>query len=142
MPIVETIQAVTAAMTAVKELRAMEKQYDEAVFKLKIAELMGSLADAKTALVDTQDEIRAKDDEIARLKASFERHKDTVENRGDVYFAHEGRPTGLPLCRVCLMDGILIEQTRVPRRDGVDNQCPKCKTIYRHNLGFPYKDER
>jgi hypothetical protein len=52
--IAEGFAAATAALNVAKELIGVKKAYDEAEFKLKIAELNGSLATVKISLADAQ----------------------------------------------------------------------------------------
>lgn len=52
MDLMTGLSAVSTAFGIVKDLRDVEKGYDEAAFKLKLAELTSALADAKMALSD------------------------------------------------------------------------------------------
>jgi len=72
MDIMTGISAVAQALNIVKSLREVEKGFDAAEFKLKIAELNSTLADAK--LADAKTEIDSKQAEIAALDA-----KPTIE---------------------------------------------------------------
>jgi hypothetical protein len=60
------LSAVTQALNVVNWLRGIEKGYDAAEFKLKIADLYSALADAKLALADAKSEMDSKQAEITR----------------------------------------------------------------------------
>jgi hypothetical protein len=79
MDIMVGFSAVSQALNIAKQLKEFEKQFDSAEFKLKIAELYSTLADAKIGLVDAKETIDAKrcrDCEAqSQFSASKRRHK-------------------------------------------------------------------
>lgn len=139
MAIVETIQAVSAGLTIAKDLRDIGQSLSEAEFKLKLAELMSSLADAKIELAAAQEELNQKDAEIVRLKEAFAFKGSSIEYHGLRYKAHEGQPVGLPFCPVCEADGVFISLTKL-EKPGLPGKCPRCKAEYGSPSEFFYPD--
>jgi hypothetical protein len=119
------------ALKLVNDLRGIDKAFDKAELKLKIAELTTALADVRIALSDARDEINAKQEEIESLKKSMKRAADLVEKDGYKYDkGPDGNPTGMPYCPVCEQKGMLIHITRVLHA----RQCPGCKAFYGSTL--------
>src|SRR6266478_2814329 len=58
MDLMTGIAAATKALEALKAIREIDKSFDTATWKAKVAELMGSVADTKLALIDANDTIR------------------------------------------------------------------------------------
>jgi preprotein translocase subunit SecD len=123
------------AIKLVNDLRGIEKQFDQAELKLKIANLSTALADLKMTLTDARDELTGKDAEIARLKKMQQRVVDeTVELYGYRYRKRKSGPglaAGNPFCDVCFQkEGLLIETSNVPGKGIMAQQCPNCKAVY------------
>jgi hypothetical protein len=55
MDLMTGIAAATKALVALKAIREIDKSLDAATWKAKVAELMGSVADMKLALIDAND---------------------------------------------------------------------------------------
>ena len=49
--------ALSKGLETLKIMREIDKDFDAAAYKAKIAELMGSVADAKIALIDANEQI-------------------------------------------------------------------------------------
>ncbi len=102
------LNAVTAALTSLKAamefLKALQDgsvSLGKAELKLKLAETIGDLAEAKIELVTIQEALTAKDQQIAGLTEAFEQ-KDEIKREGDAYYrVRNGKPTGQPLCLRC-----------------------------------------
>src|SRR5215475_4801976 len=93
--IAEGAAAVTAALNLAKELVGVNKAFNEAEFKLKIAELSSSLATAKIALADAQEELHKKEAENSGLRKSFEFAAELIEYQGYKYRkGKQGQPVG------------------------------------------------
>jgi hypothetical protein len=82
MDIMTGLSAVTQARNIANWLRGIEKGYDAAEFKLKIADLYSALADAKVALADAKTEMESKQAEIETLIAQFQVRTAAVEYTG------------------------------------------------------------
>jgi hypothetical protein len=138
MDIMTGLSAVTQALGIVKSLREIEKGFDAAEFKLKIAELNSMLADAKLALADAKSEMDSKQAEIEALIAQFQVRTDTVEYNGYKYErGPDGKPVGYLFCPVCESNGKMI-RTTYSGGNRYDVSCPRCKAIYRGVSHFAY----
>jgi hypothetical protein len=100
MDFIGAIATATKAMEGLKLLRGLEKSFDEASFKLTIADLTTNLADLKIALTEARSEAGDKDVEIQRLKKEFAfAVENTIEANGFRYTkSSDGRPQGMPFC--------------------------------------------
>ena len=76
MPDIATIGAVLSSLKTAtdiaKFLRESDLSLERAELKLKIAELVGALADAKIELTEVQEALSAKDKHIAELENAFQ----------------------------------------------------------------------
>lgn len=105
------LNALKSATDIVKYLRSVEKDYEQAEFKLKLAELAEALADVKLQLVEAQDENLALREQIreSERKRDF-RSQLRLEKNVYIPVAKEieGYGTG-PWCSKCFdTQGILI----------------------------------
>jgi hypothetical protein len=138
MDFMGAIAAATKAYEGVKLLRDLEKNFDEASFKLRIAEITSNLADLKMALSEAKSEAAEKDAEILRLKKEFAfRAEDTTVVHGFRYEkSSAGLPQGLPFCPRCeKVDGRLIKLARSMARNAI---CPQCKADFGHITAYQY----
>ena len=137
MDIASGIAAVTQGLGIAKALRGIEKTYDEATLKARIAEVIESLTDAKLALAEAKEDMAAKDKEIERLKAAFEAKAKLVKGPGDYeYIAdEEGRPIGYPICPKCHeTDGRILQLKQNIKHNA--GQCPVCEKEYKPVTAF------
>jgi len=135
---VAALQAAGAAIGLVKELNQAAKAYDEALLKLKIAELAGALATVQMGLAEARTEAIKKDEEIAKLRAAFKDKSELVEHQGFSYRKRsDGTPKGDPYCSRCLQEGKLI-MTVLTRDPGYPQECPVCKSRYQGLARFAY----
>ena len=67
MDVVGGLTAAKMALDLAKDLREIDKSVDEAAFKMKLAELMGALADTQIAFADAKTRISELEDELERL---------------------------------------------------------------------------
>jgi hypothetical protein len=126
--------AVTAAIGLAKELRSIDKEYDKAELKLKVADLAESLADAKQNILAIGDDIRERDEEIARLRSILNFKSDKLIDKGQFrYFIDkDGYPKGNPICPVCEKQGdfLSVVQDRSKGIGKITYYCPKCRSNY------------
>jgi hypothetical protein len=130
-----SITTITNALKLVSDLRGIEREFDIAEYKLKIADLTTLLADVKIALTDARTEHAAKDAEIDRLKAVLaKRDTDTVQYRGYRYRkGKDGKAVGTPYCPVCeVKHGLLI----LTAETFEDLHCPNCAAKVGHVTVF------
>lgn len=131
MDIVSGIAAVTQGLGIAKTLRGIEKNYDEATYRAKVAEVIEALTDAKLALAEAKLIVSEKDREIERLKESFNLRATLVSDCGDYkYIANDlGEPLGFPICPRCeVLDGRIVQL----KQDGglINARCPACSTKF------------
>lgn len=139
MPDMATIAAVfTSLKTATdiaKFLRESDVSLERAELKLKLAELVGSLADAKIQLVELQDVLAAKDKRIAELAEAFE-SKDTLIRHLDAYYVVDaaGNPGGIPYCLRCWESDQKRRQLVHDAKDHRSRICTACGRTYNGRL--------
>lgn len=146
MDIVTAITGVSKGLELLKALKEIDAEFDRATYKAKIAELMSTLAEAKTSLLDAREDLRSKDAQLAELRKAFEFARDnTVVTRGMRYEkTPKGGPQGMPFCDRCeKVDGRLIRIVGTQTsKDGYKAICPQCKSDYGMQHGYTYWDER
>lgn len=131
MPLMEAIAAVGQAIDVAKGMRAVEKNYDAATYKIQIADLMTALSEARLELVSARDSFAAKEAELAELKKTLERQAELVQGRGGFKYqvGEEGQPIGLPACPTCEQrDGRITFTVK----DGSSRKvrCPVCDSRF------------
>jgi hypothetical protein len=144
MDIPLVLTTLSKSLEALKAIRDIDKDFDAASYRAKIAELMNSVADAKIALTEAQDEIAAKDKEITRLKDGLKfREERTIFVRGRRYEKGSNeKPIGMPFCERCdTVDGILIRIAGNFTKEGYVAICPQCKANYGQQHGYPYEGD-
>jgi rubrerythrin len=119
------------AINLIKELRGVDKALSEADFKLKIAELSTAISGLQNALVDAKGEIKAKDEEMERLRKTLIKSSDTIEKYGFLFDKNgNGGPKGHAYCPVCLQKhGYMFHLTKT-HKAGRPQQCPNCNAEY------------
>jgi Zn finger protein HypA/HybF involved in hydrogenase expression len=120
------LAAAAQALNVVKQIRDIDNAMSVAELKAKMADLYGKLADVRMALTDAQEEVRAKDAEIAALKKRQIEMKPMIEAHGFQHEEVDGKPKGLPFCPNCLLEGIQIRPVKILQA----YQCPRCKSNY------------
>ncbi len=134
MDIVTALASVTAALKLAKELRDIDHQLDKADLKLKVAQMTEALAKAQTALTDAEAELRAKGEEISKLKAGLQFRATKLVDRGQFrFFADEaGNAKGTPICPRCEQRGeyLAVVQDRSKGIGKITYYCPGCKANY------------
>jgi hypothetical protein len=130
MDIISAISAGTRALEALKAVQDINKQYDAATWKARVAELMSDVADMKLALIDANDRIRKLNTEKKELseRISFKAEKTKYEN-GLLYEVFEdGTIAEFPFCQNCMTEGKYVRIVRAPI--GGASHCPGCKAHY------------
>jgi len=126
---VSALGTAAQALKLVQDLRNIEKAFDAAELRLKVADLTVALADLKIALTEARDEVQSKVSEIARLKALMVRTADMTEFKGFKYVkGSDGKPRGHAFCSVCEQkQGLLFNLAIGP---GGNQFCPHCKSVF------------
>lgn len=96
------LSSVKAATEIAKLIKDSDLSLEKAEMKLKVADLISSLADAKIATAEINEIIRKKDDRIKELEEAFVFKSEIVRYR-DAYYQteEEGIPCGDPYCPNC-----------------------------------------
>jgi hypothetical protein len=129
--IAEGAAAVTAALSLGKELLNVNKAYNDAEFKLKIAEITASLATVKMSLAEAQTLMIEKDQESAALKRSVAFKAELIEERGFKYRKNDkGEPTGYAFCQRCEEKESKFYQLTESNKAGRPYTCPNCHADY------------
>ena len=143
MDIASGIAAITQGLSIAKALRGIEKNFDEATYKAKVAEVIESLTDAKLAMAEAKEDLAERDKEIERLKSDFQLRTNLVSDRGDYkYVANEaGEPLGYPVCPRCkVLHGRIVQL----KQDGglMNARCPACSTKFSPVTAYFTQKER
>jgi hypothetical protein len=131
MDITGGLAAASSALGIAKSLRDVEKSYDAATYRAKIADLMEALTDTRLALVEAKEDLAGKNSEIERLKMTAIDRSALIEGAGGYkYRANEqGRHDGFPVCPKCdEVDGRLIYLVQNKLVDAA--KCPACANEY------------
>jgi len=127
MDIVGGIAAAKGAIDIASALRNAERSLDAASYKAQLADLMEKLTDVRLALVEAKELIGERDDEIERLKASFEERAELIKGDGDYSYRvnEKGERSGFPVCPKC--QAIHQRQIQLKQHDRIDAaKCPAC----------------
>ena len=97
--------------------------------KLKLADLVISLSDAKMSLAEIQETLTERDKKIQELEEAFE-SKDSLVKRYDAYYLMDqtGKPTGEPYCASCWE--VKHKKYHLYEKRGTGKICVACKTVY------------
>lgn len=132
MDIIAALSAIGNGITVARTIRSIDKDFDAATFKMKIAEIMESLAEAKMALTDAKEALRERDEQISQLKASFQQRQALVVGRGDYKYIVDdaGAPHGYPICPKCEQTEGKIIQLKQKGNAQSRACCPVCGSDY------------
>lgn len=123
------LTAISSALDIAKKLQNYDKQFNEAEFKLQIAELYTSLSDAKIALSEAKQQIVEKNTEIKQLKDKQSKKMRTVNYRGFNFgVGTDGRSIGRPFCPICEQKQDI--QVQITRNLSKGDFCSCCEAIY------------
>lgn len=132
MPDLTTISTILSSVKAASEIAKVIKDahlfLEKAEIKMKFADLISSLADAKIATAEINDLIKQKDDRIKELEEAFalktklKRHKDAYYEMNE-----KGIPSGAPYCSHCWETSNKGVHLYLRHPSQI---CPNCKTKY------------
>jgi len=135
----DIVTAVTTAISGVKAATEIAKivkdaggAFEEAEFKLKMADLLSALADSQVALAESTQMLVEKDQEIESLKELLA-FSGKLERHNNAYFEVNGEGTlyGDPLCQSCWETKKLpVHLANVSRSENI---CNSCNTSYQVN---------
>lgn len=123
-----TITAIKHSIDIAKAIKDADSTLEKAELKLKIAELIESLADAKISATEFQDVIQEKDSRIAELEDLL-KFKDKLVRKDGMWFKADenGEPIDEPFCSNC-WDSERKAIHLNNRRDFFE--CPWCKNKF------------
>jgi hypothetical protein len=129
MDIMTAIAAGTRALEALKAVQDLNRSYDAATWKGKVAELMSDIADMKIALIEANDKIRDLTEQNEKLSAQirFKAEKTKYENGLRYEVFDDGKVADLPFCQNCETNGKFVRLARALTGHAV---CPNCKAAF------------
>jgi hypothetical protein len=130
MDIMSALTVGTKALEALKAIKDIEKDYDAATWKAKVAELMSDVADMKMALVEANDKIAELERRAATLTAqvAFKAERTVYENGFLYEVFQDGTVAEFAFCQHCMTEGKHVRIARGP--GGSSAICPSCKTHF------------
>lgn len=123
--------SVKSAIDIAKALRDADTSIAKAEYQLKLADMLGSLADAKVEIVEIQELLKQKDDQIKELEEAFQ-SKDGLVKQFDAYYELDasGKPTGEPHCMACWQIRHKKYHLHHVPSERQNLSCVSCGTIY------------
>jgi hypothetical protein len=125
------LSSLKTAADIAKLLRETDFSLEKAELKLKLAELMGALADAKMEMSSVNDAIIERERRISELEEAFHRKASVVRDR-DAYYTvgDDGRPVGQPMCLRCWDVEHRLFELHTEAKDRFVKVCPACRSRY------------
>lgn len=125
------VTSLKSATDIVKFLRDSNVSLEKAEFKLKLADLMEALADARMQIAEVQDALIEKDKQISALQDALE-SKETLMRYEDAYYeiGSNGNPNGRPLCINCWEGSHKKRHLVSVPGDRFSKVCPSCSRVY------------
>lgn len=133
---IEILTVINSALTGVKTATEIAKYvkdagtaFDEADFKLKMAELLIALAESQSALAESTQSISEKEEEIKKLQDLL-KFSSKIQRFNNAYFEldPDNKLIGDPYCQHCWeARQMAVHLTYVNRSEF---KCPSCKNTY------------
>ena len=125
--------AVTSGLGALRTVVDAHYELDKADLKMKMAEAISALSEAKIAMNELQERISTLETENARIIREIDAAKDLVEGGAGLLFEtdSDGKEIGYPYCPVCYKDHAKLyrlSKDRTKQRGSF--KCPKCKSDF------------
>ena len=132
------LTTITTALSGIKTateiaqfLNNTDSSLGKAETKLKIAELINQLADAKIAIADIKEIIIEKDRQISELAESQKIHGEVSYEAPYYWHTHDGKKDG-PYCQQCYDTGKKLIRLQSPLGGG-HWVCQTCKSTFIDN---------
>lgn len=130
------LTSITAALSAIKSaadiaelIKKSSSSLEEAEIKLKLAELIGNLADSKMEIANVKISMMEKEDEIRQLKEK-NRIEYEIEWCDPYYFiVKENENKEGPYCQRCYDANKQLIRLQSPHKDGFW-ECKQCEKTY------------
>lgn len=119
------------AIDIAKAIRASDVSIERAELKLRLAEMIGALADAKIEVIEVQESLAKKDKQLLELEAAFQ-SKDALVKHYDAYYAAgpNGGAIGEPFCAHCWQVGHRKYSLANDPKDTYVRVCISCSHKY------------
>jgi hypothetical protein len=123
-----TLASIKTATDIAKLLKDADLSLEKAVLKLKLAELVGALADAKLQIVSVQEVVAEKDKAIKELEQQLSL-KGKIKFKRPFYWIQDGDERDGPYCQKCYdSESKLI---RLQQRDSCTEwDCLECHSYF------------
>ncbi|MDD9739896.1 MAG: hypothetical protein RID15_01735 [Marinovum algicola] len=142
MDVGAVISSLTASIGLVRELNSIDRQLDEADYKLRIAELSSKLAETQINLTELATAMHAKDQELKELAKRLVEKGDLIKIADSWYKQLDGNPVGNPICTLCLeTDGSQIALQLHPQNFR-KQICPRCDSTFDRKTRHLYPEEQ
>ncbi|MCH7421855.1 MULTISPECIES: hypothetical protein [Shewanella] len=127
------LTSIKMALEITKELRNIDSSLKDAEVKLKLAELIEALSDAKILMSEMREENQELKLKIKKLENQLDQADEVIFEKGHYFLKspREGLASG-PFCAKCYSDtGKLIPESELPRtfHDLGKYKCPKCGSV-------------
>jgi hypothetical protein len=126
--ITSVLGSVKTATDIAKFLKESDTSLEKAEMKLRLADLIGALADAKLQIVEVKELLSEKDQEINRLIES-QKIKDSIQYEAPYYWLMKNDKKEGPFCQNCYDN-----DQKLIRLQGYNNgywDCKTCKSGYK-----------
>lgn len=141
MPDLASIGAVLSSLKHASDLARLVRDSGvtlaDAESRLKLAEVIGSLADAKMGIADLKSALDEKDAEIARMKRALTNQSELKHD--GVFYRKEGDPT--PFCPRCWEKDAVCMHMAPEEWRGANyfyvRVCPECETVFKTRDAAP-----
>jgi hypothetical protein len=132
---IATISAITnsvkTAIDIAKAIKDADVSLEKAELKLRVAELVSTLADTKIASTEIVELLKQKDAKIEDLKEKLRFKEKLVRSREAYYEIDEaGKPFGDPYCSHCWEAKFQAIHLHRKAMDPGQIECPSCKTVH------------
>lgn len=131
--ITSALAGIKSATEIAQHLRGANISLDKAETKLKIADLISALADAKIAIADIQGVILEKDQQITELKQAQELKSKAVFEKPYYWLENSDKKDGPrdgPYCQQCYDNDQKLIRLQCPNNNGYWI-CKTCKSEYK-----------
>jgi len=131
MDLISGISAASEALKLIKDLRGIDRQLDVAELKLRLADLVDNLLEAKEALQDAKQERSELIDQIDALNAAMHQHAKMVDENGLLFeLDKNGNRAGEPFCNQCFVrENKLYRLIQSKWNQGPRYDCKNCNTM-------------
>ena len=132
MDILGGIAAIKQTLDITKELRSVDARLSDAEYKLRIADLVEKILEAREALNDAKDRERELLQTIERLGTQIQKKEKLFDFEGLLYESDiNGKSRGNPYCNFCYVkEEKLFRVTTETNDKGIELNCPNCDRYF------------